>query len=198
MRDNGITCLACGVFRNELEALAAKGLIDFKVHTLESMLHMEPAKLEKAMDSAIHRYPDNKYLLLYGDCQPHMHEMNDRKNTSKIAGMNCCEILLGKDTYRKLQREKAFIFLPEWALRWREIFTKELGFDKPENAKAFLKEHLDKMVYIDTGITQVPNQVLKEIREFFDMPIEVMSISLDIFKLKIDNALHKFDQDGTV
>jgi len=198
MNEQTITCLACGVFKKELEYLSDKGLIDFKVRTLESMLHMDPSKLEKVLGTITSEHPQDNYLLLYGDCQPRMNELADRKNTSKIAGINCCEILLGKEAYRRLQHEKAFIFLPEWAVRWREIFTRELGFEKAENAKMFLKDHLDKLVYINTGILPVPVMVLKEIQEFFDLPLEVMTISLDILKSEIEKALQKFNPGSLI
>lgn len=191
-------CLACGVFRKELEALADKGLIDCRVRTLESMLHMNPEKLEKSLEKVLADNPLGRFLLLYGDCHPRMHEMAGYANVSGIAGMNCCEILLGKEAYRNLQREKAFIFLPEWAMRWREIFTRELGFENPENARFFLKEHLEKLVYLDTGIDPVPTQLLKEIREFFDMPLEVLPVALDYLRNAINTASHKFVGEGTV
>jgi hypothetical protein len=193
MNKNAITCLACGVFKKELEFLSARGQIDFRVHTLESMLHMDPAKLQTVLETITAGHPQDNYLLLYGDCQPRMNEMSNKKNTARISGVNCCEILLGKEAYRKLQLEKAFIFLPEWAQRWREIFTRELGFGKAENAKMFMKDHLEKLVYIDTGILPVPVTLLKEIQEFFDLPLEVVTISLEILKSEIEKALQKFN-----
>jgi len=196
MSNTKITCLACGVFRKELEALVSQGLLDFDIRFLESMLHMNPAKLERVMDKAMPAGSTDNFLLLYGDCQPGMHEMQTRENATKVAGMNCCEIFLGKEVYRRLQKEKAFIFLPEWAERWQEVFTHELGFNKPENAQAFLKEHLDKLVYIDTGVVPIPNKTLQDIAIFFDMPFEILHISLDILRQEIMLALQKFIKGG--
>lgn len=190
-----VTCLACGVFKKELEFLAKQGLIDLKVKSLDSMLHMEPCKLGVTLEAITSKHPEEKFVLLYGDCQPRMHEMAGRETVSKVGGINCCEILLGKEAYRKLQRERAFIFLPEWAVRWREIFTKELGFNKPENAKEFMKENLSKLVYLDTGIDPVPEDLLTEIKEFFDMPMQVLPISLDVLKNGIEESLEKFNCD---
>jgi hypothetical protein len=186
-------CLACGVFKLELEALVYHGLLDFDIITLESMLHMKPSKLEQVMDATISSRSNENILLLYGDCHPRMHEMQNNTNVTKVAGMNCCDILLGPDAYRKLQKEKTFIFLPEWTLRWQEVFTYELGFEKPENARNFMKEHLSKLVYIDTGVSAVPEEALQEITAFFDMPFEVLPITLEILCQRINDAMCKLN-----
>jgi hypothetical protein len=192
MTDKKITCLACGVFRMEIEALASRGKIDCKIIMLESMLHMRPARLEQVMDRVMAAEPDNKFLILYGDCHPRMHEMQIRENASRVAGINCCGILLGGEVYRKLQKDQVFIFLPEWTLRWRDVFAHELGFEKPEVLQAFMKEHQKGLVYVDTGVMPVPEKILRDISEFFDMPVEVMRISLDTLLQGINKALRKF------
>ena len=195
MPDKRIKCLGCGVFKMETEALVRQGKLDCDIIILDSMLHMRPARLEEKMKEVLNTALNDKHLLLYGDCHSHMHEMQESGNTVKVSGINCCEILLGKTAYRKLQKEKAFIFLPEWAQRWREVFTCQFGFKKPELAQAFLKEHCKKLVYIDTGVMPVPDKTLQQISAYFKMPIEVMPISLDILSQTINDALQKFIGD---
>jgi hypothetical protein len=192
MQDDKIKCLACGVFRMELEALAKQGKLDCDIITLESMLHMKPAKLEQELEQAMASRSKDRFLILYGDCHPRMHEMQARKNATKVVGINCCEILLGREPYRKLQKDHAFLFLPEWTLRWRDVFAHELGFDKPEVAQAFMKEYRKRLVYVDTGVMPVPDNTLLEISEFFKMPVEILHISLDNLLQGINNALQKF------
>jgi len=189
MTDKKITCLACGVFRMEIEALAAQGKLDCDIIMLDSMLHMSPARLEQEMDRVMAAGTDDKFLILYGDCHPRMHEMQRLENASKVAGINCCDILLGRTVYRKLQKDRVFIFLPEWTRRWRNIFTHELGFDNPEVLRAFMKEHQKALMYADTGVTPVPEKNLQDISEFFDMPVEVMPISLGTLLQGIHKAL---------
>jgi hypothetical protein len=191
MTNNRITCLSCGVFRLEIESLARQGKLDCDIITLDSMLHMKPAKLEKELDRIMDSGQNSDFLLLYGDCHPHMHEMQERVNATRVTGLNCCEILLGKAAYRKMQQEKVFIFLPEWTQRWQEIFTHELGFEKPEVAKSFMQEHCKRLAYVDTGVIPVPDITLHEISEFFDMPIDVLHISLDNLWQGISSAIQK-------
>jgi hypothetical protein len=195
MLDQKITCLGCGVFKLEIEALVRQKKLDCDIITLDSMLHMKPSKLEHELEVVLDTAKDDRYLLLYGDCHPHMHEMQNRANTTKVSGINCCEILLGKRAYRKFQEGRAFIFLPEWTLRWREVFTCQLGFTKPEMARTFLKEHSRNLVYIDTGVMPVPDNTLQEISAYFDLPMEVMHVSLDNLSQGINDALQKFSEE---
>lgn len=192
MTGNKITCLACGVFRMEIDALIKQGKLDCDIITLESMLHMKPAKLGQEMGRILDAKPNDKFLVLYGDCHPHIHEMQSMENVSRVTGINCCEILLGSDVYRKLQKEQAFVFLPEWTLRWKEVFAHELGFENREVAQTFMKEYRKRLVYVDTGVIPVPDETLREISEYFGMPVEIMHISLDIFLQGINKALQKF------
>jgi hypothetical protein len=196
MTNKKITCLACGVFKVELAALIKQGKLDCDIIALESMLHMKPAKLEQEMERTLAAGPKDKFLILYGDCHPGMHEMQNRENATRVVGINCCDILLGRAAYRKLQKEQAFIFLPEWTQRWQEVFTHELGFEKPEVAQAFMKEYRKRLVYADTGVMPVPHKTLGDISEFFDMPVEILPVSLDMLLQGINKALQKVTQRG--
>ncbi len=196
MTDKKISCLACGVFKMELAALTKQGKLDCDIITLESMLHMKPAKLEQEMERVMAAGSKDKLLILYGYCHPNMHEMQNRENATRVVGINCCDILLSREAYRKLQKDQAFIFLPEWTLRWQDVFVHELGFEKPEVAQAFMKEHRKRLVYVDTGVMPVPDKTLRDISEFFNMPVEILPISLDILLQGINTALQKFIKRG--
>ncbi|MFA6401204.1 MAG: DUF1638 domain-containing protein [Salinivirgaceae bacterium] len=196
MTDNKIKCLACGVFKLEIEALASQGKLDCEITVLNSMLHMKPVMLEQEMNRLINEKPNDRFLLLYGDCHPHMHEMQNMENVSKVAGINCCDILIGREIYRQLQKEQAFVFFPEWTHRWKEVFSYELGFTNSELGQTFMKEYRKKLVYIDTGVIPVPTETIQEISGFFGMPVEIMPVSLDIFFQGINNALQKLKKHG--
>jgi hypothetical protein len=194
--DQGIICLGCGIFRMEIEALARRGEFEPRMIALESMLHMKPALLEEKMETILAAEPAGKFLILYGDCHPHMHEMQNRKGSVRVAGLNCCEIFLGKEFYRNLQKEQAFIFLPEWTLRWREVFHRELGFENQQAAQGFMKDFHRRLVYVDTGVVPEPHKTLQEISVFFDMAVETVRISLDHLQSGINTALVKLKEDA--
>ncbi len=53
-----------------------------------------------------------------------------RFHVGRVAVINCAQLLVGRDRYRQLMREKAFLVLPEWARRWENIMKDELGLDR--------------------------------------------------------------------
>ncbi len=164
-KDKNIIIVACSIFKGELEQLKSEGLLDLEVIYLDSMLHMHPEKLEKLLEQTLPRYNDRKIVILYGDCHSRIIE-SETKNIRKVEGINCCEIFLGSERYFKLRKEGAFILLPEWLERWREVFQVELGFKEPQIARKFMNDFHTGLVYIDTGINRVPFETVNELSSF--------------------------------
>ena len=174
-------CISCSIFKKEIEALQASGQIDLPVEFLNSMLHMVPAKLEvrlqEALGSAHARVPGGDVVLAYGDCCGHMDTFESEPGTARTEGINCCEIILGRETYRKLRKEGAFFLMPEWALSWKQIFIGQLGLLGP-CAKTFMQEMHSRMIYLDTGLVPIPHSALQEASEFMGLPVEILPVSL--------------------
>ena len=180
--ENHPLCLSCSIFKKEIEALQASGQLELPVAFLNSMLHMVPAKLERRLQEALGaaRAQDQNQavVIAYGDCCGHMEGFESEPGTSRTEGINCCEIILGRETYRKLRREGAFFLMPEWALSWRQIFVGQLGLLGP-CAKSFMQEMHSRLIYLDTGLVPVPHDTLQEASEFMGLPLEILPVSLD-------------------
>ncbi|MBF0525321.1 MAG: DUF1638 domain-containing protein [Deltaproteobacteria bacterium] len=175
-----ITGIACAIFRREIEALQSAGLLDFPFRYLSSMLHITPAGLEDQLQGLIsaERRKGRPVLLVYGDCCAHMLDFEAGPGVARTSGINCCEIVLGREIYRRLRAEVAFFLMPEWALRWREIFEQELGLHG-ENARDFMTDMHAKMIYLDTGLMPVPQAVLAEMSDFAGLPCGVLPVTLE-------------------
>jgi len=177
-----VRCISCSILRKEIEALQASGQLDVPVDYLNSMLHMVPAKLEarlqEALEATRRQDPDQAVVLAYGDCCGHMADLEAEPGTSRTEGINCCEIILGRETYRRLRREGAFFLMPEWARSWRQVFVGQLGLLGP-CAKAFMQELHSRLIYLDTGILPVPHEELAAASEFLGLPVEILPVSLD-------------------
>lgn len=187
-----LTIICCSVLRLEVEEILQSDFPHIQAIFLDSMLHMHPERLHRVMDESLAALGDRKCLLIYGDCHPYICDAEQLPSCCRTKAVNCADLLMGKELYKSYRRRKAFIFLPEWTLRWREVFQKELGFNDPSLAREFMQETRDILLYLDTGLIPVPQKVLDEIAEFFGMPTEVLPVSLDCLRRAIHTALAGF------
>ncbi len=173
-------CVACSIFRTELDALRAAGELDLPVRYLDSMMHLYPKRLDRALSSVLEKggQRGQATVLLWGDCHPHMNEHGALPHTRRVQGTNCLEILLGRERFRELLQKGAFFLLPEWVRRWREIFAQGLGLDR-EISGELLRELHTHFIYIDTGLVPAPIEILDEISAYFGLPWETVEVGLD-------------------
>jgi hypothetical protein len=166
-------CIACGIFREELESLRNSGALEMDVSYLDSLLHLRPERLRESLDDAIADSPDDgaPLVILYGDCHPYMDAL-DNPASARAEGFNCAQILLGDIRYRELRRAGYFFLIHEWAERWEDIFKKELGLDDANAATLMAQSH-SGLAYIDTGILPVPAELLERISAFTSLPYMV-------------------------
>ncbi len=190
-----LVVICCSVLEKEFMAVFDRRPPDVELVFLDSMLHMEPVKLQKAMEAVISEKKGRPVLIVYGDCHAHMNRMERLPHCVKTRGVNCGELLLGRDLYKACRNEQAFLFLPEWTARWREVFEKKLGFHNASLAQEFIKEYTNSLVYLDTGIEPVPEQTLGDISDYFGMPVEILSVSLDHFHRTVTAALEEIEGD---
>lgn len=173
--------LSCGVVSAEMEELQRRGLIDGELLFLDSMLHMDPPQLETQLTATLEREEGSCgcLVLVYGDCSARMLDLVRRFHVGRVAVINCAQLLVGRDRYRQLMREKAFLVLPEWARRWENIMKDELGLDR-EMAHDLMGDNRGVLVYLDTGLLPVPKQQLQEFSSYTGLPWRIDEVSLDI------------------
>jgi hypothetical protein len=155
------------------------------------MLHMHPEQLALSLEHLLDRKLKKGHgvVLIYGDCCVQMAAMEAKPGVVRIPSNNCCQLLLGREAYRRLSSEGAFFLIPEWARRWREIFTKELGLNRT-NATSFMQDIHRKLVYLDTRLVPIPEEELLACAQYCGLPFEVRPISLDNLRASIEEALN--------
>jgi hypothetical protein len=196
MENNTVEIIACSIFRYELEKIAQMFDIAIPVSFYDSYLHLFPDELSKYLSGKVEDKLDKakKVLLICGDCHPFMKEMSEKKDVIKLPGYNCVEILIGRELRRKLTKQGAFFLLPEWTVRWKEIF-KELLELPTEQIQSLLHEQHKKFVYLDTGILPVPYKEIEECAAFFNLPYEIEKISIDFFINSIQTEIDKLNAE---
>ena len=185
-----ISLVACGIFKEEFAALGEELRKRFSPTFLDSMLHMDPEELDRRLAGALPA-PGTAAVILYGDCSPHMREAADEPGRSRTEGINCCEICLGRDRYRQLRKAGAFFLMNEWARRWEEVFKKELGFDNPALARAYMSETMSEVVYLDCGSAPVPETTLSDAAAYLGLPSRVEACGLGHLEAALRRELEK-------
>lgn len=188
-----IAIVCCSVMKHEVAAILAQDFPDIEAVFLDSMLHMHPKLLEQTLESKL-RELACPALVIYGDCSPAMHSLEDRFVCARTTGVNCCELLLGHERYLADRNGQAFLLLPEWTKRWKEVFQKELGFKDMELARSFMHEYRTSIKYIDTGFVPVPEDTLREISDFFDMPISIEKTDDKSLRAIIHEAMQRLQR----
>ena len=165
------------------------------VKFLSSMLHMAPDILDRTLMEVVARETaqGHRVVLAFGDCCAHMEDFQDPQRIERTAGINCCEIVLGTEEYRRLRKEGAFFIMPEWALRWREVFHAGLGLSAP-NAQELMKEMHTRMIYLDTGQLPIPQEQLAEMVEYTGLPLEIKSVSLAPLLANLQESLRRLER----
>ncbi|MDD5284290.1 MAG: DUF1638 domain-containing protein [Desulfuromonadaceae bacterium] len=184
--------LSCGALRAEMEELHRRGGIEGEILFLDSMLHMDPPLLEAKLIGALEQKSgsDGCLVLVYGDCSAKMLDLVRRFRVGRVNVINCAQLLVGRDRYRQLMREEAFLVLPEWALRWEHIMKKELGLNR-DLAHDLMGENRGVLVYLDTGLIMVPEQQLEEFSSYTGLPWRVESVALDCMLAELLEARSK-------
>ena len=185
-------CVACSIFRHELDALRGQLGLDIEVRYLGSMLHMAPKHLEIQLASILaeERARGRDVVLAYGDCCPGMLDFQAEPGHGRTIGINCCELVLGRERYRQLRKEGIFFLMPEWALRWRQSFEKELGL-RPETARELMREMHTRLLYLDTGQVPVPREALEQASVYTGLPWDILSVDLEPLRASLLEAIHQ-------
>jgi hypothetical protein len=189
--------IGCSVLQAEIEAVVAQRWPGMQTRFLDSMLHMNPDRLEAALRDEMDGASGEavRLLIAYGDCCAGMTLLEQRPRVARVPARNCCELLLGRDEYRRLSREGAFFLLPEWTHRWREVFEQRLGLSGP-TAADFMRDLQSRLIYLDTGLAPVPGETLAECSRFCGLPVEVRTVTLDQLAGALSEAIDRLTPAG--
>jgi len=186
------------VLKAEIGVLQEKHWPDIQIMFLNSILHMHPEQLAHSLQHLLEVELDHgqEVVLVYGDCCRQMAAMTDKHVVVRTRCNNCCDLLLGREEYRRLSHERVFFLIPEWIMRWREIFTEGLGLDRAI-ACSFMQDMHSRLVYLDTGIGPVPEKELAECAEYCGLPYEVRPMLLENLRTSVEEALLNLEKKAS-
>ena len=174
--------VSCSAFEPGIEAMRRAGRLVHPVIYVDSVLHMFPHELETILASVVEalRREGRQAAVVFGDCHPHMCDLSEQAGVTRVNAINCCDLHLGRDRYRRLRREGAFFLLPEWTGRWREIFDRALG-PQAEGVRTVMTDMHTKLVHLRPPGADVPARTLDEIAEHTGLPWEVEDLDPEVF-----------------
>ncbi len=171
-----VTLCSCSIFRSTIAAMAFSEGPPRSLF-LDSSLHMDPADLDRVLGSIVDFEvgQGRRVVLAYGDCAPHIDDRCRPPHCVRLAVQNCCEAELGRDRYRSLRHDGAFIFLPEWAGRWREMLSRAAGDDEGMMRAMVADQNQRIVVLFEPGREPSPGD-LDELRRCFGLPVSVEAV----------------------
>lgn len=195
-KEEKVIGISCGIFENEIRKLERENRLACEFKFIDSRLHMKPDQLRITLDDHIEDLLKvyDKVLLVYGDCHPYMVDSYDKARVYRVEGINCCNIIMGKKLYRELRREGAFFVFYEWAHRWKELFVHDIGLTD-KIAPLFMNDLHSKIIYIDTGVGDIPVEILENMSKYFNLPYEVRMMDLNILENAINNGYKEVTGD---
>ncbi len=193
-QEKPVLLLGCGIFKREFALLPVALRSGFHPVFLDSMLHMEPARLDLILKKALGKTDAGQVVLAFGDCSPHLPDFDNHARTVRVVGCNCCEIWLGRQRYRELRKEAVFFLMPEWAQRWEHIIRDELGLKTKELARDFMAQTMRRAVYIDTGVMPVPTGTLEDFSGYTALPMTVEKVGPEHFLAALESALRRINE----
>jgi len=123
-------------------------------------------------------------------CHPKMSEFIEEYDVIKLQPRNCIELILGKERQNELEKsDKIFYLTQGWLQNWREIFSQGQGWDEIDARQNF--GFYDKILLLDTGVSEFNDEDILDFFEYTQVPIEIENIDLAVFKKNVVETLER-------
>ena len=192
-----IGILACSVFEPELEKVLKdiedKNLLeaDIEVVYLHFGLHTDLDKLEsdvtEALDKLTIQY--DKVIVLYGSkCHYRFFEfLKKYDNIVTIKPANCLEAIIGDRVVESYVDGKNIYLTAGWVEKFDELNQFSNAVDNYDVLNQF--GMYENAIIGDTGIIEITDDMIFELYEKIQIPVEVEEVDINIFENLIIDAL---------
>ena len=190
--------LSCGVFEPELnkvlKEIREEKIFndDINVKYLPFGLHANLDKLKSEIVSNLNEVKDNKVILLYGSkCHYNFHEfLKDYKNIITFDDANCMELIVKDDKNKKsIIDDKNLYITSRWVIKFDEL-NKFINAVDMYDVKQQYGQY-ENIIVGDTKVFDITDEMIFDLFEKIQVPIEVENIDINNFKNKIINAINK-------
>ncbi|HWQ41411.1 MAG TPA: DUF1638 domain-containing protein [Desulfosporosinus sp.] len=192
-----VRIVACGIFQLELEQVLEEikaewaSEDEFMITYTAPALHVDYDELKNGITEALDMVKEEKIVLLFGSmCHPELSEFTEKYHVVRLQPKNCIEMVLGKEKQKELDASaRVFYLTPSWLRNWQNIFRQGQGWDDIDARQNF--GFYDKILLLDTGVGEFNDEDILEFYEYTQVPIEIESVELALFKEHVSEALKK-------
>lgn len=191
--------VACGIFQPELEKVLTQIREESTLDEAVSITYVTPAlhvdyhKLKQGITGALDQVDraEQKTVLLFGAmCHPELDAFTEKYPVVRLLPGNCIELILSKERQREIENSaRVFYLTPGWLQNWQKIFKEGQGWDEIDARQNF--GFYDKILLLDTGVSQFSDEDLLEFFEYTQVPIEIEPVDLTVFKKHVAEAVQK-------
>ncbi|MGI1660495.1 MAG: DUF1638 domain-containing protein [Desulfitobacterium sp.] len=190
-----VRLVACGIFQLELERVLEEikaewaSADEFKVTYTAPALHVDYTKLKDGITEALDKVTEEKIVLFFGSmCHPELSEFTEKFHVIRQQPRNCIELVLGQERQKELEASARVFYLTSgWLRNWQNIFRLGQGWDEIDARQNF--GFYDKILLLDTGVSEFNDEDILEFYEYTQVPIEIESVELVVFKKHVLETL---------
>ncbi len=189
--------LSCGVFEPELtkilEEIKSEKKIkaDIDVKYLPFGLHTNLDKLKSEIISNLDQLKSYKVILLYGSkCHYMFHSfLKNYDNVITFNDSNCIELIIKNDNKKNIINDKNLYITPGWVLKFDELNKFINAVDLYDIRQQYGK--YENVIIGDTKVCKITDDIIFDLFEKIQVPIETEDVDINIFKNKLIDALNK-------
>ena len=189
--------LSCGVFEPELTKILEeikrekKIKADIDVKYLPFGLHTNLDKLKSEIISNLDQLKSYKVILLYGSkCHYMFHSfLKNYDNVITFNDSNCIELIIKNDNKKNIINDKNLYITPGWVLKFDELNKFINAVDLYDIRQQYGK--YENVIIGDTKVCKITDDIIFDLFEKIQVPIETEDVDINIFKNKLIDALNK-------
>ena len=190
-----IYILSCGVFEPELtkvlDEIKKENIFkeNINVKYLPFGLHANLNKLKSEIIDNLENFKDNKVILLYGSkCHYDFHRfLDDYNNVITFKDSNCMELILNNN--KNNLNENNLYLTPGWVIKFDELNKFINAVDIYDIRQQY--GQYENVIIGDTNVFDITDEMIFDLFEKIQVPIETENIDINIFKNKIIESINK-------
>lgn len=187
-----IYILSCGVFEPELtkvlDEIKKENIFkeNINVKYLPFGLHANLNKLKSEIIDNLESLKSHKVILLYGSkCHYDFHRfLDDYDNVITFNDSNCMELIVNNHT-----NENNLYLTPGWVMKFDELNKFINAVDIYDIRQQY--GQYENVIIGDTNVFDITDEMIFDLFEKIQVPIETENIDINIFKNKIIKSINK-------